>query len=600
VPSRNGFFVGQRPDCQIRAWTHQQSLCQLMLRRASNRQITGYDGRRPKRHWPVASLGRPGVGCAESTAIRWATERCVIGYCSTLVRRNQRQGGLCCTLCLISKLSLTDADIFFIVMKSLFPGFYAPNEQQLQELWSEGTFVFDANVLLSLYRYPQQAREDMFKVLEGLKERIWIPFQVALEYQRNRLNVIVGENAKFQKTLDNLHKTESDVAHTVSSLELERRGLEIDTAPLISALSDAVAKLKNAVDEGRARQSLVSHSDEIRDRLDNILVDGRVGSPPASQAEIDQLVKDGQSRYDNGIPPGFKDAAKAKNPAEATYFHDGMEYQAQFGDLIAWRQLLGHAKQTGLKKVILVTNDRKDDWWLREAGQTLGPQPQLVHEISREAGVGLFWMYSADQFLQRASVFLNASIDKSSVSEVSELLDFAEIAAPDRSLTVPEGEPDITKLLDFFGNDDRSKAFIAKHLRRRLKIDDDGSPPAFIRQAAAEWVVDQKGVDEVVIPQFGRVPEFIVKGPKCDRAVHFFYPSKDGEYSAQLNFVKRLSLALREKRFVSVTLAFVVPPFEVGIGEHLRRKVDMLATLMPEADCVFLAFDESFKVLMRV
>jgi hypothetical protein len=40
-------------------------------------------------------------------------------------------------------------------MKSIFPGHYelAPNE--LRELWKEAVFVFDTNVLLNLYRYPQ-------------------------------------------------------------------------------------------------------------------------------------------------------------------------------------------------------------------------------------------------------------------------------------------------------------------------------------------------------------------------------------------------------------------------------------------------------------
>ena len=32
------------------------------------------------------------------------------------------------------------------------------------EVWAEGLFVFDANVLLDIYRLPESARNDMIKV----------------------------------------------------------------------------------------------------------------------------------------------------------------------------------------------------------------------------------------------------------------------------------------------------------------------------------------------------------------------------------------------------------------------------------------------------
>ena len=40
--------------------------------------------------------------------------------------------------------------------------------------------MLDANVLLNLYRYPEPARKDLFKVLNKIKERIWVPYHAAL------------------------------------------------------------------------------------------------------------------------------------------------------------------------------------------------------------------------------------------------------------------------------------------------------------------------------------------------------------------------------------------------------------------------------------
>lgn len=46
-------------------------------------------------------------------------------------------------------------------MRNLFPEFNKPTTKRFKKLWTQAIFVFDTNVLLSLYRIPQQAREKM-------------------------------------------------------------------------------------------------------------------------------------------------------------------------------------------------------------------------------------------------------------------------------------------------------------------------------------------------------------------------------------------------------------------------------------------------------
>ena len=92
-------------------------------------------------------------------------------------------------------------------MKDFFKGFYNPTDELLEEAWgSDGTlFVFDTNVLLNLYGYAEQTRDDFFDLLDSLGDKIWVPFHVGLEYQRRRLEVIRDEKAIFNKINDNLH-----------------------------------------------------------------------------------------------------------------------------------------------------------------------------------------------------------------------------------------------------------------------------------------------------------------------------------------------------------------------------------------------------------
>ena len=75
-----------------------------------------------------------------------------------------------------------------------FQHFYAPDEGAVADALRTGLVALDTNVLLSLYRFQSNARDDLFRALESLENRLWIPYQVALEFHRNRLGVRVGDS----------------------------------------------------------------------------------------------------------------------------------------------------------------------------------------------------------------------------------------------------------------------------------------------------------------------------------------------------------------------------------------------------------------------
>jgi len=305
-------------------------------------------------------------------------------------------------------------------MKSDFIGYYAPTEAEYQTLWKEGLVVLDTNVLLDLYRLPASARDELLSVLDVLSDRIWIPYQVALEFQRRRLTVIASERKATEDALSETNDLFSEFEKRISSLQMDKRGLGIESAPLIHDLKNANEKLTQAINEVHKSQLDIAISDPVRDRLDALLVD-KIGNPPADQSELDEICKDGEERFNNKIPPGFEDASKDKNTNEATFYHDGICYQRKFGDLIFWRQLLNYAKSKGTRSVLLITSERKEDWWWREKGKTIGPRPELAREIFKISKTNLFWMYSSSQFLENARNFTKAKISDQSVTQLEEV-----------------------------------------------------------------------------------------------------------------------------------------------------------------------------------
>lgn len=69
-------------------------------------------------------------------------------------------------------------------MKNLFSWRLPLSEANFAELWEKATFVFDTNFLLDFYRVSTSTSEDYFRILEYIKDRIWLPYQVADEFAR--------------------------------------------------------------------------------------------------------------------------------------------------------------------------------------------------------------------------------------------------------------------------------------------------------------------------------------------------------------------------------------------------------------------------------
>jgi PIN like domain len=77
-------------------------------------------------------------------------------------------------------------------MKKLFPGYFRPDETEIKQIWSEGLIALDANVLLNLYRYSPETREEFLKVLKLFEDKLILPNRAAREFLSNR--DIISEN----------------------------------------------------------------------------------------------------------------------------------------------------------------------------------------------------------------------------------------------------------------------------------------------------------------------------------------------------------------------------------------------------------------------
>lgn len=287
-------------------------------------------------------------------------------------------------------------------MKNTFFEYLEPNSQDLSALFKEGLITFDANVLLNLYRYSDPTRTDLLETMRGVRDRIWLTHQAALEFFRNRHAVILEQANTYTDAAKALKKLQSRFtdrrAHPFLSERAEKRFCEV--AEMLQAECAASCK--------RCSERL--QEDTIASELIGLFED-RVG-PSSSEEELEQICKEGPVRYECEVPPGYRDNKKPKPNSLYANSHC-------YGDLVLWKQIIQKSTESQMG-VILVCDDRKDDWWFKKRGKTLSPRPELLREFW-DNSEHLFHMYTPDRFLYFASKQLRSKIAPDSIEEMRNL-----------------------------------------------------------------------------------------------------------------------------------------------------------------------------------
>jgi len=287
-------------------------------------------------------------------------------------------------------------------MREAFRQYYPPTDDELREMWESGSIVLDTNSLLNLYRYTSTTQESFLSVLEALRDRLWIPFQVAGEFQRRRLDVIDDQRTAYDRVREHLEAAKKDFAGTLSRY---KRHASLDTATIDTefqrGVDEILAALKAQEEAHGLRFSRGYPDDAMWERISD-LFEGRVGAG-FDKATLDAIYADGAARYAAETPPGYKDASKGEPD--------------KYGDLVLWKEVLQRAKSRQ-DCAIFVTDDGKEDWWRIRHGERLGPRPELVAEYFDAAGKRIHF-YSPEQFLRHAQTQSKVSVGEASLGEVA-------------------------------------------------------------------------------------------------------------------------------------------------------------------------------------
>ncbi|MCM1041904.1 MAG: PIN domain-containing protein [Bacteroides sp.] len=279
-------------------------------------------------------------------------------------------------------------------MKTLFPGYYCQNEHECKSFWKDCQFVLDTNVLLDIYRYSQKSTLEILDVLKKVGNRLWIPYQVAKEYHNNLYLTIKKQSETYKDTIKKIEDLQQIIAVKRGHPFLD----ESDIADFNSSCNDFKVKLEHQKKEVRLSLLENKYKDILAD-----LLSGKINTKP-TEDKLEGLRKEGKQRYEKKIPPGYMDANKSNDE--------------MYGDFILWYEVKEYAKQNK-KDIIFVTNDQKEDWFLRVDGLTICARPELIAEFQQDTAQKIY-ICNLERFMEGLEKYVELSITQPVVAEIQE------------------------------------------------------------------------------------------------------------------------------------------------------------------------------------
>lgn len=285
-----------------------------------------------------------------------------------------------------------------------FDHHYRPSAARVREAFETGLIVLDTNVLLNVLRYSPAAREELLQVLGTISDRCFIPHQVAVEYNRNRVKVVADRQKELEDAAVEIDSIRSKVQTVVNSLRNRRTLAAADIRQLDDSVATFFSALQRASDDAADLYDLepdkmVGSKDHWTEQLERVLA-GRVGEKPSDEV-LAQDVTEANRRRAEKLAPGFKD--------------DGP------GDYLWWAEALRNSELTNRPLVVVSDDAAKGDWRFEERGIATGPQPNLVEDIRTAGGSDLVLLTTRD-LLTLVAAITPSSVSAETIEESEKVL----------------------------------------------------------------------------------------------------------------------------------------------------------------------------------
>ena len=258
-----------------------------------------------------------------------------------------------------------------IKMKKIFPGYYPMTQVEATSFFENAVFVIDTCFLLDIFRLEENDANCLLTILKSIKSHLWLPYDIAWLYHQSINNEIIQQITNIQSTLHHLTSCKESILG-------KRRYPYLDTE-MTQQLNALIEQIHQTLDDQISTLSQTLQSDNRKETI-NELFDNRIGDS-YSDAELNEIYLQAQTRYSNSIPPGY---CTEQNPNKRIMFHD----------MIIWGQMQRFALEHQ-KDVIFATGKTRDDWFYSVYGKIISPRQELINEFYQKTKQRFYCLNSA-------------------------------------------------------------------------------------------------------------------------------------------------------------------------------------------------------------
>ncbi|WP_085035841.1 PIN-like domain-containing protein [Ensifer aridi] len=221
---------------------------------------------------------------------------------------------------------------------------------------------FDTSFLMWLAKAGEPARAQFFHWQKSVgKTRFHVPLWAAHEFFKHRLKKTV--RAEFTADVKAFDKAAVSLYEKLRlSCSDELFGFKNSGAMFLDEYRRTIQPLRGMLQLAQQSEQFENSVNAVSSFIDDCLLSG----------PLDEIILnvdfDERVRNRGVIPPAFRDAHKRERRADGQNDEEQGAGDNSFGDLVFWREVLRHAASVRATTVIILTADRKNDWFENQHG----------------------------------------------------------------------------------------------------------------------------------------------------------------------------------------------------------------------------------------
>ena len=275
---------------------------------------------------------------------------------------------------------------------------YIKNE--IKDIINEKNFclVFDTNIYLNLYEYSPEVTEFFISLSEIIQENIIIPGTVKREFERNHNTCLSRQRRKFQNVLFILNKPLNQMKAKIGKqFDILKEYKFPDIEKIKTEVEEEIQKIEDIFEEYSIGHNILDQFNNKfldEDKIKNFINKCVLSKKLLKEFTVDEiylLCAEGERRYKNEIPPGYKDAAN-KTGVQA------------YGDFLIWKEILRYCKESK-QNLIFVTDDVKEDWFELKNSERIGFRKELINEFKSQTSMNVIGITSNELFSTLADIY---------------------------------------------------------------------------------------------------------------------------------------------------------------------------------------------------